>query len=299
MAPEAKPATLPRRPLPLGRRGVVLLLILVAAVWSMAALGIGPADLLPRDGALPALGEFFGAAFSPALEYELENVPEDALPLPLHALEAAGLTLTFAAAGMSLALLLGIVFGFFASTAWWAEDPAGARSPIVAVLRRTVAPTLYVASRTLIAFLRSIHEIIWAVLFLAAFGRSDFAAVLAIALPFSGVLAKIFSELIDEAPRTAALALRGAGAPGVSVFFFGLVPIALPDMISYAFYRFECALRAAAVLGFFGYATIGQSIREAFIAGMYHQLWTYLYVLVLLVLLVDMWGARIRRRFTT
>jgi phosphonate transport system permease protein len=101
--------------------------------------------------------------------------------------------------------------------------------------------------------------------------------------------------MIDEAPRDTARALRDAGAPPLAVFFFGLLPRALPDMLSYAFYRFECALRSAAVLGFFGIPTLGLFIRESFNNAQYHEVWTYLYAMFALVLVADAWSGRIRK----
>ena len=123
--------------------------------------------------------------------------------------------------------------------------------------------------------------------------------VLAIAIPYGGTLAKIFSEMIDEAPRDAALALRAAGASGLQVFGFGLVPRAVPDMIAYAFYRFECALRSSAVLGFFGMGTLGREIEQAFQATNYGEVWTHLYVLIALVIVFDAWSGRLRARLTS
>jgi ABC-type phosphate/phosphonate transport system permease subunit len=119
----------------------------------------------------------------------------------------------------------------------------------------------------------------------------------AIAIPYGGTLAKIFSELIDEAPRDSAGALRELGASPAQQFVFGLVPRALPDMCAYAFYRFECAVRSSAVLGFFGFPTLGYSIAQAFENLHYREVWTYLYALIALVLLVELWSGSLRRRF--
>jgi len=134
------------------------------------------------------------------------------------------------------------------------------------------------------------------VLCLAAFGLSELSAVIAIAIPYSGTLAKVFSELIDEAPRDAAHALRAAGASPVAVFIVGLLPRALPDCAAYALYRFECALRSSAVLGFFGYPTLGFFISASFENLHYGEVWTYLYTLLLLVVVVDWWSGAVRRR---
>ena len=82
------------------------------------------------------------------------------------------------------------------------------------------------------------------------------------------------------------------------VFFaIGLVPRALPDMMAYTFYRSECAIRSAAVLGFFGYGTLGAYVKSSFDNLHYGEVWTYLYALFLVIFVVDSLSARLRRRF--
>jgi len=282
----------PRRPFPLRTRSSVLLLLLLAGGWAFLYLGLGLGDLFPSRGGLAVAKSFFGQAFSPALVSQAAFVPEGTPPLLILSLRVAGTTIVYAAAAMGLALLLGLGLGFLASTAWWAGDPLAGRG----VLGRTVLPLLYTITRVLIACMRSIHEVLWAVLFLAAFGLTPLSAVFAIAIPYGGTLAKIFSEMVDEAPRGAAYALRGMGASGTQVFWFGLVPRALPDLIAYAFYRFECALRSSAVLGFFGFATLGREIRQSFESTNYAEVWTHLYVLLALVLIFDWWSGALRKR---
>ena len=76
------------------------------------------------------------------------------------------------------------------------------------------------------------------------------------------------------------------------MFVFGLLPRALPDMCAYAFYRFECAVRSSAVLGFFGFPTLGYSIAQSFENLHYGEVWTYLYMLMVLVIADRSCGAR-------
>lgn len=280
-------------------RIALLIGLLAAGGWSYLHLGLTLSELVPGHGGVRLLKDFAASALRPALSSEAAFVPEGTPPLIVIGLEAAWQTLRLAVAAMSLSLVLGLVLGFFASTAWWAEDPDGGRFALSRVLRRSVLPLVYACARTLIAFLRSIHEILWAVLFLAAMGISDLAAVVAIALPFGGTLAKLFSELVDEAPRDAAIALRGLGAGDLQVFWFALVPRALPDLIGYAFYRMECALRSSAVLGFFGFPTLGLEIRQSFAASHHREVWTFLYLLLALVVAVDLWSGAIRRRLAS
>ena len=275
-------------------RRAVLAGILAAGVGAAFYLDLSPANLAPGAGGVEVMGEFFSAAMNPALESE-SGSGRSILPT---ALQAARDTVIFAAAGMSLALVLGLVLGFLASSAWWEGDPAGGTGRVRVLLRRTVAPAVYGTTRVLIALMRSIHELLWALLFLTALGLSNATAVIAIAIPYGGTLAKVFSEMIDEAPRDAAYALRASGASPMQVFAFGLLPRALPDMTAYAFYRFECALRASAILGFFGFPTLGYYIAASFENLYYKEVWTYLYVLFLLVALVDWWSGALRRRLT-
>lgn len=295
--PFPTPAAVARSPgLTLASRRIVLLGIALAAVGAALHLGLHPKDLVPTRGGLALAGEFLARALSPALAYE-EGPPGPSAPsLLVNAAGAAYTTVVYAAAAVSLALLAGFPLALLASQAWWWRNDRPGRGAR-AVLGRIAAPAAYGGARAAIALLRSVHELLWAVLFLAAFGRSDLAAVIAIAIPFAGTFAKVFSEMLDEAPRDAAEALAAAGAPPLAVFAFGLLPRALPDVTAYAFYRFECALRSSAVLGFFGYPTLGYYVAAAFENLHYGEVWTYLYALVALVLLADAWSGALRRRF--
>jgi phosphonate transport system permease protein len=270
-------------------RRFVLVSIAVVALVAAIVLGLDPRDLL--HGRTQLVSRFFAAALAPAWHSQDSGTP--LLPLVLGAIRT---TVAFAAAGMSLALGLGLVLGFFASSAWWEGDPAGGENALFAAIRRTVAPFATTFVRTFIALLRSIHELLWAMLFLAAVGLSPASAVLAIALPYAGTLAKVWSEMIDEAPRDAANALRAAGASPSQVFLVGLLPRALPDMTAYAFYRFECAIRSSAILGFFGFPTLGYYLSASFENLYYREVWTYLYALFALVLVIEMTSGRLRKR---
>jgi len=289
----------PERSGPVSAKAIVLLLLVAAGVWSFVALELDPRRLWPGREGWRLAADFFGHAFRPALTHEGVDIPAGATPLLLGALQAAVRTVAFAAAAMLPSLVVGLLLGFGGSTAWWAADRDRGQAGRVTAgvrLRATFGPGVSTACRLAAALLRSVHELLWAVLFLAAFGITPLAAVIAIALPYGGTLAKVFAELIDEAPRPAAGALREAGAGPVAVFLFGLLPRAMPDMTAYAIYRFECALRAAAVLGFFGFPTLGYHIAASFENLYYGEVWTYLYVLVALVVVVDWWSVQVRRR---
>jgi len=202
----------------------------------------------------------------------------------MQALRAADMTVVFAATSLSLALLGGLILGFLSS---------------FSLMRGPVLRPIVVPARLLSNFLRSVHELIWAVLLLAALGHGTLVAVIAIALPYLGTLAKIFAEMMDEAPADAAEALEMAGASPAQRFAFGILPRALHDMTAYTFYRFECALRSSAVLGFFGFPTLGYYLAASFENLYYGEVWTYLYVLLALILVVDWWSGRLRQELVS
>jgi phosphonate transport system permease protein len=296
---ERSAAALPPRPSPLRPRGAVLLAILAMGVWAFVTLDLTWSQIVPGPDDFRQMGHFLSFAFRPAFSRPAEDVVAGAPPLLLQALRSAQLTLVFAVTAMSVSVAVGIVLGFLASNAWWAGDPAGARTALGRWARRVVAPAIWSTTRVVIAGMRSVHELIWAVLFLAAMGLNDLSAVIAIAIPFGGTLAKVFSEMLDEAPRNASVALRAAGARPGQVFVFGLLPRALPDMSAYALYRLECALRSSAILGFFGWETLGYFVKLEWESADYAEVWTYLYTLLALVLLVEWWSSGLRRRFVS
>ncbi|KAA3614397.1 MAG: ABC transporter permease subunit [Planctomycetota bacterium] len=280
------------RPFPVGRRGLLLLLALPLAAASVWALDLSLAQLWPHAGGRRLALEFFQAAVQPAFDYQ-HPVPSGTPAFLSRLGQAIYRTVLFAAAAMSVALVAGFFLGLLASQSWWRTSghALGRRRGWGKVWRGIC----FAAVRLLIALLRSIHELLWAVIFLAAFGLHPATAILAIALPYTGTLAKIFSEMLDEAPTGSAAALQALGAPPAWVFGFGLLPRALPDMAAYAFYRFECAIRSAAVMGFFGIPTLGMYLKASFDNLHFREVWTYLYALFLVVVLLEVWSWKLRR----
>ena len=133
MAPERK------RPFPIGLRGAALVTIVVLGILAFQGLGLSSGDLLPRGGNHD-LGDFFVRAFTPALGHETEFKPDK--PLLVMSIEAAGLTFAIAAASMCLAIVLGVVLGFLASTAWWTGELSGRRGALHMLLARGVMPAV-------------------------------------------------------------------------------------------------------------------------------------------------------------
>lgn len=260
----------------------IAVVLLGLGLWVLEAR---PSELVPNQGGRALAAEFFADALRPALDYQNSEIRETAPPFFGKVFSALWLTIRYALMAMGFALVLGMVGGVLGSRAWWSKP-----HPALVILRISV--------RLLATALRSVHELIWALLFLAAIGTSPVAAVMAMALPYGGTLAKVFSELLDEHEDSAAEVLRGIGGGGLISFLVGIGTKAFPDLASYGLYRFECAIRSSAVLGFVGIPTIGYEIKTAFEDGHYQEIWTYLYVLFAVVIFFEWWGSRIRQIFS-
>ena len=192
-------------------------------------------------------------------------------------------TVVFASAAMTIAVPLGLVLGIVAS-GQIVENNSPSRYYIIII------------TRLLLGAMRSIHELVWAVLFVAAIGLSPLAAIISLAIPYAGILGRIYSELIQDVPNEPIETLRSAGASPVKLLMYGYVPLALPDLLSYTFYRFECAIRASAILSFIGIQGIGYQIQLSLHDLLFDQVWTLLIFLVVLIVLVDLWSTNLRRR---
>jgi phosphonate transport system permease protein len=113
------------------------------------------------------------------------------------------------------------------------------------------------------AFLRSVHELFWALFLMQITGLSPATGILAIALPYAGIFAKVFSEIFEEADRSAENVLPHRTS-AVSRFAFARLPVAAQQLKTYTLYRLECAMRSTLVLGFVGLPTIGFHLESYF-----------------------------------
>ncbi len=126
------------------------------------------------------------------------------------------------------------------------------------------------AVRLLCAFLRSVHEMFWALVLIQVSGLSPVTGILAIAIPYSGIFAKVFAEMIEEADLAVERVLP-AGTSIVGRFAYARIPELAPQFWTYTLYRFECGMRSTLVLGFIGLPTIGFHLDSFFKQGHYAQ----------------------------
>jgi phosphonate transport system permease protein len=147
----------------------------------------------------------------------------------------------------------------------------------------------HVTIRLFCAFIRSVHELFWAFLLMPLTGLNATCGILAIAIPYAGVFAKIFAEIAQESDRNPAEGLSATVSP-ISRFLYTTLPIIYQDLKNYTSYRFECALRSSAILGFIGLPTLGYHLETAFREGMYSEAAALLYCFYLLILSLHIWA---------
>ncbi len=147
----------------------------------------------------------------------------------------------------------------------------------------------YTAVRLFCAFIRSIHELFWAFIFMPITGLNSLCGILAIAIPYAGIFAKVYAEIRQESDQRPAEALP-ENTSRVSGFLYATLPVIYHDLKNYTSYRFECALRSSAILGFIGLPTLGYHLETAFREGMYNEAAALLYSFFLLILSIRFWA---------
>lgn len=143
--------------------------------------------------------------------------------------------------------------------------------------------------RIICASLRAVHELFWGLLLIQLFGLQPLAGILAIALPYTGMLAKIYAEIRQEAQqqKTPQLPINSSL---LSRFFYGDWPNMSAAFANYTLYRFECGLRSGTILGFIGLPTLGFQLESAFMQGHYAVVAGLLLVFFGLIATVHWWG---------
>lgn len=250
-----------------------LTLILIGVfIWSLLAVNWDK-DLF-HSGGLNTLFQILEALFQPDLSKEII----------LLAIQSTWITLSYAVAGVGLAIVIAFILGILASGIFFEAGSLG-----------SLLKTFF---RGVLGFLRAIHELVWAWLFVASFGLSPFAAIFALALPFGGILGRIFADMLADVPEEPIQALKSTGASRWQLFFYGYFPIVKTGMLSYTMYRFECGIRSSAIMSFVGLGGLGYQIQLSLDDLHYDEVWTFIFFLIVIVVLIDWWSSQLRHKLT-
>jgi phosphonate transport system permease protein len=246
-------------------------------LWPMLVATEFKPWVLLEPGNLKVTGQFLASFVPPALSGEF---------LALVA-RAAWRTVAIATAGMTLALLVAVPLTLLSTRVLSVSALSGRMAAAPALLRHTV--------RALLVLLRSVPELVWALVFVRVVGLGPTAGVLAIALTYGGMLGKVYGEILESGEPHATQTLLRNGSSRLQAFFYGLLPQNAAELTSYTVYRWECAIRSSVVLGFVGAGGLGQQLDNSMKMFNGGEVLTMLVVFVLLVALADRVSAALRR----
>ncbi len=150
--------------------------------------------------------------------------------------------------------------------------------------------------RRLLEFARTVPAIVFALIFVIAFGLGPIPGVLAIAVHSSGALGKLFSEVVENADMKPVEGIRSTGASWLSCMRFAVLPQVIAGFVSYTLLRFEMNVREASVMGFVGAGGIGQELVVAIRKFYYSDVSAILLTIILTVFLIDIGTGWLRAR---
>ena len=196
-------------------------------------------------------------------------------------------TVAIATAGMTLALLLALPLTLMSTRVLSVSALSGRMAPGPFWFRQTL--------RWLLIVLRSVPELVWALVFVRVVGLGPTSGVLAIALTYGGMLGKVYSEILESGEAHTSEALLRNGSTRLQAFFYALLPQNAAELTSYTVYRWECAVRSSVVLGFVGAGGLGQQMDTSMKMFNGSEVLTMLLVFMALVAAADRASAALRR----
>jgi len=164
----------------------------------------------------------------------------------------------------------------------------------VAAENLTRSRVLRFTARRFLEACRTVPEIVFALIFVVAFGLGALPGVLAIAIHTVGAMGKLFAEVVENIDMSPVEGAKAAGASWTQTVRFAVVPQVLPNFASYALLRFEINVRGAAVMGFVGAGGIGQDLVEAIRKFHYSDVSAILLVVIAAVMIIDLLTERLR-----
>ncbi|KQW87192.1 ABC transporter permease [Massilia sp. Root418] len=268
-----------RHPDPAWRGRVTLAVLALIVLWPMVVASEFKPSLLFDWQSLTATGRFLAGFVPPAHD------PEFLAML----LRETWLTIAIATAGLTLALLGAIPATLLVTERLSISRLGSGRMALPSRLLRQ-------AVRWLLILLRSVPELVWALLFVRIVGLGPTAGVLAIALTYCGMLGKVYAEILESSEAHAADTLLANGSGRLSALLYGALPEAASELVSYTVYRWECAIRGSVVMGFVGAGGLGQRMDESMKMLSGGEVSSMLLVFVLLVAAADVVSKYLRRR---
>jgi phosphonate transport system permease protein len=182
-----------------------------------------------------------------------------------------------------VATVLGAIGGFF--LCFLAASNLGVSKPVIFVTRR------------FLEFCRTVPDLVFALIFVMAFGLGPMAGVFALAVHTLGALGKLFYEVLENIDQKPVEGLIANGGSWSKTMRFAVLPQVMANLLSYGLLRFEINVRGASVMGFVGAGGIGQDLIEAIRKFYYPDISAILVMIIVTVATIDLLAERLRHRF--
>ena len=196
-------------------------------------------------------------------------------------------TVAIATAGLTVAFVVAVPLALVSTARLSVSSLTGRMATAPYALRQ--------AARWSAIVLRSVPELVWALIFVRVVGLGPTSGVIAIGIAYGGMLGKVYAEILESGDAAPTQALLRNGAGRLQAFFYGTLPQSSTELVSYTVYRWECAIRSSVVLGFVGAGGLGQQLDTA--AKMFSggEVSTILIIFMLLVAMADRLSALLRK----
>lgn len=208
-------------------------------------------------------------------------------------------TAALSIAAIVLAAIAAAVLALPAARNWATPEPylPGPRRPGPAV--RLGWSAVVAGARFVLIFVRAIPEYVWAFVLLPLVGPGPWPVVLALAVHNTGILGRLYAEIVENADKSAARALRASGATRLEIAAVALAPAHTGRALLYFFYRWETCVREATVLGLLGFVSLGWYVQEARAAARYDEMVQWILLGAALILAGDAVSGAVRRHLRT
>lgn len=163
---------------------------------------------------------------------------------------------------------------------------------------RNLSPGKLVSTiaRRYLEIIRTVPELVWALIFVFCFGIGPLAGVLAIGLHATGSLGKLYSEANENIDMRPIEGIKASGGNWFQQMRYGAVPQVIPNVISYTLLRFEINVRSSSIIGYVGAGGLGQEIRTAMSLQEYTDLSALFVIILVTVTIIDFASEKLRHR---
>lgn len=256
----------PRRRTAVAASVIVVAVVVAVHVWALRTTDFSPTALATG---WRGMADFLASAFPPDLAWDEVVRP---------GLHACLVTLAIAVVGTTFSV------------------PVSALLAVLGARTTSRSRLVYQSARAVMSFLRAVPDVVFALIFVTAVGLGPFAGVLALIFHNTGVMAKLWSETMEEIDDGPSDALRVGGANSAQIATHAVLPLVVPQCVGLMLYRFDVNVRSSLVLGLVGAGGVGFLINQAIALFRFDQMLTYILMVLVMVVAVDLASGAIRRR---